>query len=84
LQLPHYLEEVALNQMRLSTLKGNIIIAPMASNIAESVNPIIRKGKSNSHRRGKRNMANTANGQLTAKRRNQSTIAISVRISSEI
>jgi hypothetical protein len=70
--------------MRFKTLKGNMIIAPMASKIAESVNPIILKGSRSSHKRGKRNMANSASGQLTAKRRNQSIIAISVRINSEI
>ena len=56
----------------------------MASNIAESVNPIILKGKRSSHKRGKINMASIASGQLTAKSKNQSIIAISVRINSEI
>lgn len=61
-----------------------MIIAPIASNIAENVNPIILKGNKSSHRRGKRNIANKAKGQLTVKRRNQSTIAIRVRINSII
>ncbi len=66
--------------MRLSRRKGNIIIAPMASNIAASVNPKILNGSSNNHISGKINMAKRAKGQLTTSKRNQSKRAISVRI----
>jgi len=61
-----------------------MIIAPMASKIAESVNPNILKGNSNSQNKGKINIASNASGQLTVKSKNQSIIAIRVRINSEI
>ena len=70
--------------MRFKTRKGNMIIAPIASKTAASVNPNILKGRSNSQNKGKIKIARIANGQLTAKSKNQSKIAIRVRIDMEV
>ncbi|GAB1444667.1 MAG: hypothetical protein KF860_13185 [Cyclobacteriaceae bacterium] len=70
--------------MRLSKRKGNMMIAPMASKIAERVKPRILKGNNSNHNKGKINTASKASGQLTAKSKNQSMSAMSVRIDNRI
>jgi hypothetical protein len=57
------------------TLNGNKRIAPTNLKIKSSVRPMMRKGKSNNQRIGKRKMNKRANGQQRASKVNQSKMA---------